>query len=79
VIDSCATKGALINTDEYNIYNKLVDWGYAHKVVNHGQGEYARDEDGDGFHEPGRRCGTLQHPRGRLVFATELASPASRG
>ncbi|MCY7350172.1 MAG: IS1595 family transposase [Cytophagaceae bacterium] len=51
VIDGCAASGSLINTDEYNIYNKLVDWGYAHKVVNHGQGEYARDEDGDGFHE----------------------------
>jgi len=66
VIDGCAARGSLINTDEYNIYNKLVDWGYAHKVVNHGQGEYARDEDGDGFHEPGRRCGTLQYPRGHL-------------
>jgi hypothetical protein len=24
-------------------------WGYGHKRVNHGQGEYARDEDGDRF------------------------------
>ena len=29
----------------------MTEWGYAHKTVNHGQGEYARDEDGDGFHE----------------------------
>lgn len=42
---------SLIYTDEYNIYNKLSEWGYAHKTVNHGQGEYARDEDGDGFCE----------------------------
>jgi transposase-like protein len=41
----------LIYTDEYNIYSRLVQWGYAHKTVNHSQGEYARDEDGDGFHE----------------------------
>ncbi len=41
----------LIYTDEYNIYSRLVGWGYAHKTVNHSQGEYARDEDGDGFHE----------------------------
>ena len=42
---------SLINTDEYNIYSKLTTWGYEHKTVNHGQGEYARDEDGDGFCE----------------------------
>ena len=26
-------------------------WGYAHKSVNHGRGEFARDDDGDGFCE----------------------------
>ena len=26
-------------------------WGYAHKSVNHGRGECARDEDGDGVCE----------------------------
>jgi|TARA_Y100000310_G_C20518810_1_gene732605 transposase-like protein len=44
-------KGSLIYTDEYNIYNRLQQWGYDHKSVNHGRGEFARDEDGDGFHE----------------------------
>lgn len=43
--------GALINTDEYAIYSRLTAWGYSHKTVNHSAGEYARDEDGDGFHE----------------------------
>ncbi len=43
--------GTLVYTDEYSIYNRLQEWGYAHKSVNHGAGEYARDEDGDGFHE----------------------------
>ncbi|MGB7205383.1 MAG: transposase [Anderseniella sp.] len=41
----------LIYNDEYTIYSWLVQWGYAHKTVNHSQGEYARDEDGDDFHE----------------------------
>ncbi len=36
---------------EYSIYARLTEWGYQHKKVNHGQGEYARDEDGDGFYE----------------------------
>src|SRR3954453_6442581 len=43
--------GSLINTDEYAIYGRLLEWGFGHKAVNHGQGEYARDEDGDGFCE----------------------------
>ncbi|WGZ96382.1 MAG: IS1595 family transposase [Candidatus Thiothrix putei] len=43
--------GTLVYTDEYNIYSRLEAWGYVHKTVNHGSGEYARDEDGDGFHE----------------------------
>ena len=43
--------GTTIYTDEYNIYNKLEAWGYSHKTVCHGKGEYAIDEDGDGFHE----------------------------
>jgi transposase-like protein len=43
--------GSLINTDEYAIYGRLPEWGFGHKTVNHGRGEYARDEDGDGFCE----------------------------
>ena len=43
--------GTLVYTDEYSIYARLETWGYAHKSVNHGRGEYARDEDGDGFCE----------------------------
>ncbi len=43
--------GALVYTDEYGIYARLSMWGYGHKSVNHGRGEYARDEDGDGLCE----------------------------
>jgi transposase len=43
--------GSMVYTDEYGIYNLLEDWGYGHKTVCHGAGEYARDEDGDGFCE----------------------------
>lgn len=51
VINANVAHGSLVFTDEYNIYNRLVEWGYAHKTVNHSIGEYARDEDGDDFHE----------------------------
>ncbi len=43
--------GTLVYTDEYAIYKPLQDWGYGHKTVCHGAGEYARDEDDDGFCE----------------------------
>ena len=43
--------GTLGYTDEYSIYARLQSWGYGHKRVNHGRGEFARDEDGDGFCE----------------------------
>src|SRR3954471_8885165 len=51
LILASVTLGSLINTDEYAIYGRLPEWGFGHKTVNHGQGEYARDEDGDGFRE----------------------------
>jgi len=43
--------GTLVDPDEYSMYVRLERWGYAHKSINHGRGEYARDEDGDGFCE----------------------------
>jgi transposase-like protein len=43
--------GTRVYTDEYSIYARLQSWGDHHKRGNHGQGECARDEDGDGFCE----------------------------
>ncbi len=43
--------GTLVYTDAYSMYARLCAWGYGHKRVNHGRGEFARDEDGDGFCE----------------------------
>ena len=51
IIERLVLPGTQIFTDEYDIYARLTDWGYLHKTVNHGSGEYARDDDGDGFHE----------------------------
>ncbi len=51
LIEETIEPGTLINTDEYAIYDALPKWGYVRKSVCHGRGEYARDEDGDGFHE----------------------------
>jgi len=41
----------LVHTDESSIYARPPARGYQHKTVCHARGEYARDEDGDGFCE----------------------------
>lgn len=51
LITTTIANGSTVFTDEYDIYHRLPQWGYTHKTVCHGHGEYARDEDGDGFHE----------------------------
>jgi transposase-like protein len=51
VIEATVARGALVHTDEYDVYARLETWGYSHKTVCHTRGEYARDEDGDGFCE----------------------------
>ena len=51
VIEAPVAKGALVHTDEYDVYARLEQWGSGHKTVCHARGEYARDDDGDGFCE----------------------------
>jgi transposase-like protein len=41
----------VVYTDEYDIYARLTKWGYSHRTMCHAAGEFARDEDGDGFCE----------------------------
>jgi transposase-like protein len=54
-IEPCITetiaRGTRVYTDEYSIYARLGAWEYDHKSVNHGRGEFARDDDGDGLCE----------------------------
>ena len=51
IITAAVVSGTLVHTDEYSIYARLPAWGYRHKTVCHARGEYARDEDDDGFCE----------------------------
>jgi transposase-like protein len=51
LIKAAVSSASMIYTDEYAIYNRLDTWGYGHKSVNHGAGEFARDDDKDGFCE----------------------------
>jgi len=50
LIQATIAPGTCVNTDEYDIYSRLEQWGYTRKSIWHGRGEYARDDDGDGFH-----------------------------
>lgn len=51
LIERFIAPGTCVYTDEYDIYHRLLDWGFDHRTVCHSRGEYARDDDGDGFHE----------------------------
>ena len=51
LIRATVAVGSQFYTDEYDIYARLPSWGYEHRKVCHSSGEYARDDDGDGFHE----------------------------
>ena len=51
IIETTVVKDSLIYSDEYDVYARLEQWGYAHQTVCHSAGEYARDDDGDGFCE----------------------------
>ena len=51
LIRSTIATGTVVYTDEYDIYARLSQWGYGHRTVCHAAGEFARDEDGDGFCE----------------------------
>ena len=51
IIEAFVEKGSTVYTDEYDIYDRLGEWGYDRNSVCHSEGEYARDDDGDGFHE----------------------------
>ena len=51
ILTATISPGTKVMTDEDDSYAKLPAWGYGHKTVCHSKGEYARDEDGDGFCE----------------------------
>jgi transposase-like protein len=51
IIQATIARGSRAFTDEYDIYSRMTQWGYIHNTVCHAAGEYARDEDGDGYHE----------------------------
>src|SRR4051794_5993315 len=51
LIKQTITPGSVVYTDEYDIYARLSEWDYTHRTVCHAAGEFARDEDGDGFCE----------------------------
>lgn len=43
--------GGQVMTDEWGAYRRLPQEGRLHSTVNHGDGEWARDDDGDGIRE----------------------------
>jgi transposase-like protein len=58
VIFKHVAEGTMMYTDGWCGYEELYLHDYRHKVVIHSKGEYARDDDGDGFHEV--HCNTME-------------------
>jgi len=51
LVQATTAPGATLNTDEWRAYGRVVELGRGHVTVNHGAGEWARDDDGDGVRE----------------------------
>ena len=51
VIEGNVARGALVQTDEHDVYARPEEWGHGHGTACHARGEHARDGDGDGFRE----------------------------
>ena len=51
LIQKTITPGTVVYTDESDIYARLSEGGSTQHTVCHAAGEFARDEDGDGFCE----------------------------
>lgn len=51
LVETVTAPGTVINSDEWPAYADLPATGRPHSTVNHGAGEYARDDDGDGVRE----------------------------
>jgi hypothetical protein len=51
LIKATVAPGAVFSTDGYAIDPRLPQCGYSHHTVCHAAGEFARDDDGDGFCE----------------------------
>ena len=69
LIEQFIAKGTLVYTDEYDIYSRLDEWGYGHETVCHATGEYARDDDGDGF------CEVHVNTHGGVLVAAAVVAP----
>jgi hypothetical protein len=51
LIQATSALGTCIDTDADSISNRLEPWGDGPESVCHSRGAYAREDDGDGFHE----------------------------
>ncbi len=58
LVQATTTPGAVLNTDGWRAYARVPELGRGHATVNHGAGEWARDDDGDGVREV--HCNTME-------------------
>ena len=51
LLPAAIAPGTTVDTDEYDSDSRRKERGDQHRTVNHGRGEYARDDEGDSSHE----------------------------
>jgi transposase len=61
LVQATTAPGATLNTDEWRAYGRVTELGRGHATANHGDGEWARDDDGDGVREV--PCNTMEGTR----------------
>ena len=73
LVETCVAPGTTVSADEYDIYDRLEEWGFEHRSVCHSWGESARDDDGACEVHVARRRGS-----GRCCGAGCARTAASR-
>jgi transposase len=58
LVQATTAPGATLHTDEWRAYGRVTELGRGHATVNHGAGEWARDDNGDGIREV--HCNTME-------------------
>ena len=61
LVQATTTPGATLHTDEWRAYARVAELDLKHATVNHGAGEWARDDDRDGVREV--HCNTMEGTR----------------
>ena len=80
LVQATTAPGAMLHTDEWRPYGRVNELGRGHATVNHGAGEWARDDDGDGVRDSDdSRCRSRRAVGARKGLVTVVSARSSTG